>query len=605
MQPKRFKDWRMACVFGCTLLVYGALLVQVTILHLWPTNETMDEIHSTQTFINREFPARRGKIMDRTGTTVLAMDVPVRKIAADPKYIHRKGTYERVRQVLINGLGHETETVSLIEQNLNRTNSQYEVLNKAASFQIGETMKLAIKQNALPRGGNMLAGLIVKDGYRRTYPIEGIMSQILGGVNTASKGISGVEYALENILSGRNGVRVGRVNALQREIVHKRDIDVKPTPGANVHLTIHKQIQCILENATNLAMETNNASAAWAVMMDTRSGEILGMASKPDFNMRDAASLSGNSKLRHIGAVSIPYEPGSVIKPIVVAAALNAGVIRSADGFNCHNGYWPEWKLHDVGRSEWLNIEGILVRSSNIGTAKIALRLGKENLFHSLQGFGFGQTTGLGLGGEQRCPMTPFEDWYPIRTTRVAIGQGVLVTSLQVLNGINCIANGGKLMQPQLIKRIESHDGTCIHEARPTLIRQPIRPEVARQVREMMEQVVSHPKGSGRHARLEQYTVAGKTGTAQKWVNGEGYSKELYTASFVGFLPAEDPAFSLIVVIDEPKGEKMYGGQIAAPIWKRIASEAARVLGVPFTTSVVAHHDSEREPGAPRLGGRP
>ena len=335
--------------------------------------------------------------------------------------------------------------------------------------------------------------------------------------------------------------------------------------GADIELTLDNDIQQYVVQALDEAMTNFRPQSAWAIVEEVRTGAILAMASLPKSNPSPAA-----------GTV---FEPGSIFKVGVVAAALNEGLISTNDQFDCENGVWSyEGKpLRDFHPYGVLDVTGILRKSSNIGAAKIALKLGEESLHRYLAAFGFGRPTGIELPGEESGVLRLLSEWGKADITRVAMGHTVSVTAMQMLNMLCCIGNDGVLLKPHLVRRVVGKDGVVLMENKPEVVAQPISAAAAKLMRNMLV-AVTREGGTGTRAAVKGFNVAGKTGTAEKMKDGR-YAANQNIVSFMGILPAERPEIGIIVVLDNP--HPMYTGSMsAAPIFARIAEAAVRHLGI-------------------------
>ena len=363
---------------------------------------------------------------------------------------------------------------------------------------------------------------------------------------------------------------------------------------AVVELTLDDGIQHVVERALDAAMTDYRPDAAWAIVEKVGTGEILAMAARS--NDGSGQAVAGLQSARMNIAAEMVFEPGSIFAVGIVAAALNEGLVRPDSVFDVGHGAWHYGGhvLHDkvYGR---VDVRTILKKSSNIGAAMIGLLLGNRRMECYLRGFGFGSPLGIDLPGEERGLLTPSARWATVTPTRIAIGQGISVTALQMLNAYCTIANGGRLMRPYVVSKVVSPRGETILENAPKVIGRPIRPEIAAQVREMLVAVTE--EGTGRRAAVEGYTIAGKTGTAQQVVDG-AYSQTDYWASFVGFVPAEDPVFGMIVIIDRPRGLRT-GGAVSAPVFSRLALVVARYLEIPVVVPADAAHAGSESAEAP------
>ncbi|MBC8003302.1 MAG: penicillin-binding protein 2, partial [Opitutaceae bacterium] len=357
-----------------------------------------------------------------------------------------------------------------------------------------------------------------------------------------------------------------------------RGQDVEPRDGLNVVTTLDARIQSIVEMAMAEAFREYGPVNASCVVMRPRTGEILAMSSIPNFDPNRYPD--GRPEVFRNRIISDLCEPGSTFKIVVVSAGLHEGTVNLKSPFDCENGLFTYAKrtLHDHEKYGVLSVEQIITKSSNIGAAKIGIQLGEIRLYDYMRRFGFGEVTGIPLPAEARGIIPQVREWSGVTIAQIPMGHGVAVTPLQMVMAMSAIANKGTLMRPMLVKRLEESSGNVVVSWEPRINKQVIGPAAARDMVEALKTVVSKD-GTGPKAHLENYTVAGKTGTAQKVENGT-YSKTKYFASFIGFFPADEPEICIGVFLDEPKGKGYYGGQVAAPAFQAIAEKLARYLNI-------------------------
>jgi cell division protein FtsI (penicillin-binding protein 3) len=347
-----------------------------------------------------------------------------------------------------------------------------------------------------------------------------------------------------------------------------------------VMLTIDRTIQHLAEREIDAAFRRTRARAAMAVVMDPRNGDVLALAVRPTFNPNAFQDVPSREHWRN-RAVTDPFEPGSTFKIILAAAALEEGVVRPDDRIWAENGRITIAKttIRDWKKYGWLSFAEVLQNSSNVGSIKVGLALGRERYYRYMTAFGFGAVTGVGLTGESRGQLRDPRRWSGLSLPTMSIGQEVSVTALQMVAAFGAIANGGTLMQPRLVRSLFDAEGRETRRFEPRAVRQVISPETARTLTRLMTQVVA--EGTGRNAAIPGYDVAGKTGTAQKLDPvTRRYSRNPGVLSFVGFAPADEPRFAMLVMLDEPKNEK-WGSEAAAPIFSAIGAEVLRYLDVP------------------------
>lgn len=436
------------------------------------------------------------------------------------------------------------------------------------------------------------------DDQIRIYPNQSLAAHVLGFMGPVTRtnsatgeavtqtiGLDGMERTLNEHLSGTRGWRETEVGGNRAELVMNRQQEVEAQNGLNAVLTLDAAMQHILETELGEIMAKFNPVSASAIVLRPRTGEILAMGSRPTYD----PNQPGKSPIVALKNRMIvdSYEPGSTFKIVSIGAALNEGLTTLGERVDCERGTW-NYKgrpLRDHDPLGVLSVEEVMMKSSNIGSAKIGLRLGDEGLFRYLTAFGFGERTGVMLPGESRGQLIPLKKWDGITGSRVSIGHSAAATPLQMALAMAAIANGGKLMRPLLVDRLEDADGKVVLKNHPQIVRQVFKPEVSKQVVETLKRVVS-TDGTAAGARLGYYTAAGKTGTAQKLVNGE-YSHSKYFSSFIGFFPADNPELLIYVAVDEPEKSKgFYGGIVAAPAFKNIALRAANHLNIRPETAV-------------------
>lgn len=560
-------DRRMFLRFGVSAVMYLLLVTglgaRLAFLHLGSHEGRRGRIERLRQF-REELRGRRGAIYDRGGAgNILAVDLAVKDICADPSLVVASNAVVSVASRLAEALALDVDAVAI---KLNQPDRRYVRLQRFAQ----EELAAQIAEAHLP-------GVFFQDANVRHYPYGKFMCHVLGFVNYEGVGSAGVEQRFDPMLKGRPGVVEGRLNALRQELYLERERYEPGRQGSSVELTIDRNVQHIVEKVIDEVMVEFNATAAWSIVQRVKTGEILAMVSRPAFDLNRFYETPPDVRLNR--AVGANYEPGSTIKAATFAAALNEGIVTPETVFDCENGGWYyKGKLlrdsHPYGN---LTVADGLKKSSNILTAKVALMLGNERLYSYLRSFGFGELTGIDLPGEEAGIFHPPSKWYGISPTRIPIGQGIAATGLQILGLFCTIANDGYRMRPYVVRRVLDADGQVVHEGRPEVVARVIRPETAALMRELLA-AATEDGGTGRRAQIGDMRVAGKTGTAQKPVPG-GYSPTDYVASFVGFLPVDEPEIGIIVVVDNPK-PLYYGGQVAAPAFGSIAGEVSRYLGI-------------------------
>jgi cell division protein FtsI (penicillin-binding protein 3) len=551
--------------------VFTGLGVRLAFLHLRPSPGTMARIETARR-LEQETRGPRGRILDRNGN-MLAVDIAAKNVCADPKFILQNGDINAVCTALSSKLSMDR---AIVWELLNQPDRQYVKIQK---FMREEAVDPLRKMN--------LKGLVFEDVPIRDYPKGVLGAHVIGYANYEGIGSAGIEQRMNSKLQGVAGLRISQKDGRRREIYGRRTVDIEAQSGDDVYLTIDQQIQHFAEVALDNLMAKYHPKAAWAIVQNVRTGEILAMASLPTYNPNRFSTAPAEWMRNR--AINYTYEPGSTMKAMIVSSALDCGAVRETDIFDCENGAWfyGGTTLHDSHPYGRLTVADIIKKSSNIGAAKVALRMGDAKVYQSLKAFGIGDRTGIDLPGEDSGILWKTDRWAKMSITHIAMGHEVLVTSMQILNAVSTIANDGIRMRPFVIRKVVSRDGETVLTTQPKALNRPIRPETAKQMRRLLARV-TQPGGTAPMAALPGYLVAGKTGTAQK-VNLEhgGYYHDKFMASFVGFLPVENPAISIIVVADEPQQGGYYGGTVCAPYFREIADQTVRYLRIPpegFTT---------------------
>ncbi|MGQ9661093.1 MAG: peptidoglycan D,D-transpeptidase FtsI family protein [Kiritimatiellia bacterium] len=555
--------------------MFVGLGMRLVSLHLAP--EDLREKFERQRLVEKRLLAGRGRIFGRKGhEAILAINLPVRHVGVDPQVVVKNGQLEEIAADISRQLDLPVKTVL---ERLSRPDRRYVCIQRF----VPETRTVTLQARKLP-------GLIFEEDTFRFYPHGSFLCHVLGFVGHDSRGGAGIEQYLDKYLRGCEGVRESPVDARRREL-YLPGGQMPAVPGADVYLTVDQDIQYCVEQELDAAISSTGAEGGCAIVERVRTGEILALASWPCYDPNEIEKVTEDSLLNR--AVGMVYEPGSTLKVVTISAALNEKTVTPETVFDCENGAWiyGNRPLRDTHPYNNLTVADGVKVSSNILTAKVGLTVGSQRLHHYLEKFGIGRKLGIDLPGEECGILRPYNKWAPIDLTRVAIGQSVAVTPLQMLGVMCAIANDGILMRPYVVSRVVTADGVTLLENRPQRLSQPISYATAATMRKLLVRVVE-PGGTGVRAQVPGYDVAGKTGTAQKPAGGK-YSDTARVASFVGFLPAHDPEVGIIVVLDEPKTNR-YGGAVAAPVFARIATFAMRYLGVPPTAEAVVARRIDR-----------
>lgn len=546
----------LVCFISIVFVVVIARLADIMILN----HSFYAQMARMQQVKIEEMPLKRGFIFDRRGRE-LAVNLDVESIYCNPSDIPEHERY-KVAQELSTIIGRDVESILTKI----KTNSKFVWIERKVSPEIAEKIKKANIKGV---------GLISET--KRFYPKGKLASHLLGYVDIDNRGIEGIEKKYDKELIAMNQVKVSYYRDAKGNLLSKGGL--KEIKGNNVILTIDEGLQFILEKNLEEAVKHWKASYASAIMMDPFTGEILAMANSPSFDPNNPAVAKAN--IRRNRAITDCYEPGSTFKIIVGAAALEEGLVKPNMKYDCSAGYIEvgRRRIKDAHRHGVLTFQEVIQKSSNVGTIKIGLSLGKERLYNYAKKFGFGDKTGIDIIGEVSGWIRPPERWSGMSIGSISIGQEVAATPLQLIRAYSVIANGGFLVKPYLVSEIQSPEGITIYKAMPQATRV-ISENTAEEFKRILT-TVTEVGGTAKEASVDGNTVAGKTGTAQKFDPvTKRYSKVNYVSSFVGFLPADKPRIALIVVIHDPKGH-IYGGIVAAPVFRKISNDALSYLEVP------------------------
>jgi len=409
---------------------------------------------------------------------------------------------------------------------------------------------------------------------KRIYPNSYLASHVIGFSGMDNIGLEGVERDYNKYLKGQLGWAIFLRDARQKKLDIWEKM-VLPVDGLNVVLNIDEVIQYIAERELDKAFKSFHAKGASIVVMDPHTGRILALANRPTYDLNDHSEVSRDA-MRNRSICDL-FEPGSVFKIVTASAALEEKKVTEEDVFFCENGAYKIGGriLHDHTSHGNLTFRQVIEESSNIGTVKIAQLLGPDTLYRYLRAFGFGSKLGVDLAGEISGMISPVRAWSKTSMTAIPIGQEVGVTTLQLASAISVIANGGQLMKPYIIDSVRDNQGQIIKQNKPVLIRKVISVDTAMRIKKILTGVVE--EGTGRLAKVSGFSAAGKTGTAQKLEANGTYSHSKFVASFIGFVPAEDPLLTIVVTIDEPH-PVYFGGVVAAPVFQKVAGDAIRYI---------------------------
>jgi cell division protein FtsI (penicillin-binding protein 3) len=494
--------------------------------------------------------AHRGTILDRNGEP-LAISTPVDSIWVNPKeFASAVGKVPQLAKVL------QLKPEILMRRITRSMDKKFLYLKRHLNPSDAQRV-MAMK----------LPGINVQREYRRYYPASEVTGHLVGFTNIDDEGQEGLELAMNYWLEGEPGAKRVLKDRLGRSIENVESIR-PPHHGKDLRTSIDLRLQYLAYRTLKAAVKTHNARSGSVVVLDVKTGEVLAMANQPTYNPNDRSQFVAEHYRNR--AITDIFEPGSSIKPLIVAAALESGQYRPSSVVDTAPGYVTVGakKIEDSRNLGRISLTTILARSSNVGITKLAMTLPADQLWGTMTQFGLGEMTTSGFPGESAGMLTHFSNWRPISQATIAYGYGVSVTPLQLAQAYSAIGNGGILQPVSLLAIDESASGERV-----------ISDDTANAVRRMLEEVV-RPGGTGTKASVDGYRVAGKTGTAWKFAKG-GYSEDKYISIFAGLAPASDPRLAAVIVIDEPSGELYYGSDVAAPVFADVMSESLRLLAVP------------------------
>lgn len=547
------------------------------------------DVKAPQYEFERSIPGRRGSVFDKGGADCpLVKSVPVWEYRLDPvaltnAVVRRKGEPPRKPEAIVrtvaNCLRLDYGRVLAMSR---KTGNRYQYLSQSADEDVHRILA----------DSRLVAGVVIEDRQVRQYLNGRRLCHVLGSVNAQGEPSAGIELRFNRELAGVPGMVRGKKDARGRELYDKRIEAVAPIPGADVYLTIDHNLQYETESALAWGVREFDAGSGWAVVLDSKTGAILALASLPDFNPLSFGRSPETARINRV--VGYTYEPGSVMKVITACAALETGVATGETMYSTDRKDERYYRLPGDGSHVWdaeMSVRDAIVHSSNIVIGKLGCDIGPERLWTQMKAFGFGARTGVELPGEEVGILRDWRRWDKATWSRAPIGQAVSVTAIQLASAYQAIANDGLRVPPHIVERVVGADGSELYRPPAGRESRPVSAATSRAVREMMLGVASS-SGTARRAAIRGYSVAGKTGTAQKAVRGR-YADGLYRATFCGIVPSgvvrrreEDPApaparLVILVTLDFEKRTKYHqGGNSSAPVFRRIATAALRYMGV-------------------------
>ncbi len=563
----------LVCIgLAVVLSIYSARLVHLQV----GKHEEYGTKAAEKTAKRKIVPAERGRITDCHGEP-LAVNVPIYQVVVDGKLLNElKADRARLAAIMSRHLDMPEEQLSAAIA----PNDPYIIVKKKV-----DAVRVAALKEELASA--RLRGVACEPEPRRFYPNEDRLGHVLGFLDHKGGGVQGVEMMMEPYLRGEDGFVFTERDRTGREIVAYRGMERPARDGMTVQLTIDMGLQDIVERELDDAYRQLNPNMISAVFVRPRTGEILAMATRPAFNPNDPANAPVETTKNR--AIIEMFEPGSTFKIVVIAAALEHNAVQPESVFHCENGSfaYAGKVLCDVHGYGPMTVHDILVKSSNIGCAKIAMHLGADTFYEYIRRFGFGERTGVGLPGEITGLVRPRHSWTGLSITRVPMGHEIAVTPLQSVMAMAAIANGGNMMLPQIVRSVSDGTDREVISFAPQVVRRVVSEKTAAQVGAALSEVVSE-RGTARLAEIRGYGTAGKTGTAQRVDPKGGYAPGKYVVSFSGYFPAGNPEVAGIVLVDDARTPEArnYGGTVAAPIFSRIGEAMARQLELVPATAV-------------------
>lgn len=546
--------WRFYVMIVVLLCGFVALMGRAAYLQVVSADDLAKAGDSRSVRV-KGISSHRGLILDRNGVE-LARSVPTESVWLDVKTLLQTPKVLQSEQWKAFAAALKRDENELNQWVMNRSERQFVWLER----QVDPNVSLYIKRLDIK-------GVNFKTEYRRYYPSAEVAAHVVGFTGVDDKGLEGVEKAFDSFLTGKPGKEKVVVD-LYRRVVEERGVLAKAEQGNDLQLSIDSRIQAAAYKELKKAVLSNGAKGGSVVVMDVDTGEVLAMASQPSFNPN--RSDSRLPELTRNRSITDMFEPGSTVKPLTVISGLSSGKFGLDTEIDTSPGrmYLDYAWVRDTRNYGVLDLDGIIKKSSNMGVSKIALELTDEEFLSTLYAVGFGVNTGLGIQGEAEGRLSPRPNWSRHEKATWSYGYGFMVTPMQLAQAYSILGAGGIKRIPTLLKRPEHEE---IEGERV------IQPEIASQVVKMMEQV-TQKGGTGTRARVDGYRVAGKTGTSRKAIRG-GYGDE-YVTYFAGLVPATDPKFAIVVMVDEPAGDSYYGGTVSAPVFSKVADTALHLLNV-------------------------
>ncbi|MBW1660122.1 MAG: transpeptidase family protein [Deltaproteobacteria bacterium] len=560
---------RLLFVFIVVELLFVVCIIRAFQLQILSGSD-LRKMATRQHFGTIRLSPDRGIIFDRNGNQLAVSTMTLSLYAHPTKVPKKKKTARTIAKILRSPRQSYYKLRRIFYKKLRQKSSFVWLARQQEPRKVEKIEKLKIR------------GLGSIPEPKRFYPCRSLAAQCIGYCNIDGIGLDGIELKYNKYLRGKPVRLLVARDAKGNPIIMRKQEAFATSKVHHVYLTLDETIQHIVEEELARAVVKHRAKSGMAIVMNPNTGEVLAMANYPFFNPNRRPERGTSLNRRRNRTVTDLFEPGSMFKPFLVAAALESKKYKGTETIYCENGHFKigRYTIHDVHPHKYLKLSEVIKFSSNIGAAKIGTHLGKNIVYTTYRKFGFGQKTGIGLPGESPGVMQPLKSLPPISLATMSFGQGIAVTALQIVTAVSAIANGGTLMKPYIVKKIVDAQGMPLLVHQPVRVRKVISPQTAHLLTSFMVGVTSEG-GTATRAAIEGFQVAGKTGTSQKpRTDGKrGYDPTKFIGSFVGFVPAEDPRITILVVIDEPKGIP-YGGVVAAPAFKAMATRILRYMNV-------------------------
>ena len=553
---KRVPNSSLRRLFVLSVFVFGlgVLFVRAVDLQLFE-HEFLEEEGKARHLRVVEMPAHRGMILDRNGQ-LLAVSTPVFSVWANPaEALNNLESVEHVAKIL------NLKVSDLVQRLEQKKNRQFLYIKR----HIGPQQTSRLQQSEL-------LGIYLKREYRRYYPTAEVSSHVIGFTNIDDTGLEGIELAYEDWLAGQPGAKKVVKDQINRIVEDVEAVKI-PRPGQNVTLSIDRRVQYLAYRELKAAYLQHGAQSASAVMVDARTGEVIAMVNVPSFNPNNRKGYKPHTYRNR--AVTDVFEPGSTMKPFVVALALDSKRYSTETVIDTTPGTYKigRFTIRDIRNFGPLSVNDVLLKSSNVGAVKIVFTIPRQDLWNTYNSIGVGQSTESGFPGEASGYLKSFHDWHETEHATMAFGYGMSMTVLQLARAYTVLASDGKQTSISMLRKDDFEDPDAYLKTQSPVV----SPQTVRQVRSILDAVVS-AKGTGSRADVPGYTIAGKTGTVRKSAEN-GYEKK-YIAMFAGMAPASDPRLVLVVLVNEPSKGTYYGGQVAAPVFSRIMGGTLRLLNI-------------------------